>query len=54
MCAKVIGIVHSIIGRVLLMCYNPTLPRIGPSHKNSLMQVEVSINNLLHSSKIKD
>lgn len=41
--AVVIGIVHSIIGRVLLMCYNPTLPRIGPTHKNALEEVEEEI-----------
>ncbi|KAL5316735.1 hypothetical protein ACEPPN_015786 [Leptodophora sp. 'Broadleaf-Isolate-01'] len=41
--AVVIGIVHSIIGRVLLMCYNPTLPRIGPTHRNALEEVEEEI-----------
>jgi hypothetical protein len=41
-CQKVIGVAHAIIGRVLLMCYNPTLPRIGPGHKRASQEMEVS------------
>ncbi|KAH9216808.1 hypothetical protein DL95DRAFT_424379 [Leptodontidium sp. 2 PMI_412] len=43
--AVVISIVDSIICRVLLMCYNPTLPRIGLAHKHALQQVEEEIRN---------
>ncbi|KAE9373884.1 hypothetical protein N431DRAFT_374527 [Stipitochalara longipes BDJ] len=43
--AVVIGVTHAIIGRVLLMCYNPTLPRIGPSHKTAIQQMEEEIKS---------
>ncbi|KND90697.1 hypothetical protein TOPH_04599 [Tolypocladium ophioglossoides CBS 100239] len=33
--AVVIGVVHSILAQALLMCYDPTLPKIGPARKTS-------------------
>ncbi|KAH8883330.1 hypothetical protein GQ53DRAFT_846993 [Thozetella sp. PMI_491] len=31
--AVVIGLVHSIFARILLLCYNPLLPKIGAGHR---------------------
>jgi hypothetical protein len=39
----VIGILHGIFGRVLLMCRNAKFPRIGPDHKQALQKLEVKI-----------
>lgn len=47
---KVIGILHGIFARVLLMCHNPKFPRIGPGHKKALQNLEVRINFPLSNS----
>lgn len=36
----VIGILHGIFARVLLMCHNPKFPRIGPGHRKALREME--------------
>ncbi|KAF7563417.1 hypothetical protein G7046_g739 [Stylonectria norvegica] len=43
--AVVIGIVHAMLARALLMCYDPTLPKIGPARTTAQVSCEEEIKD---------